>query len=103
MVTREKRTQHDYTLAFKLAVVDEVEKGELTYKEAQCLYYLPRYSPKLNRIEKLWKHAKSFWRRFASVNGTDLLADIQSQMKGFGSEFTVNFGASISGSLLNEV
>jgi transposase len=26
-----KRTQRDYTLAFKLAVVEQVEKGELTY------------------------------------------------------------------------
>jgi len=34
MDTREKRTQCDYTLAFKLAVVDEVEKGQLTYKQA---------------------------------------------------------------------
>jgi len=57
-----------------------------------CLYYLPPYSPELNRIEILWKHAKYFWRRFASFNGPDLLADIQSLMKGFGSEFTVNFG-----------
>jgi transposase len=56
------------------------------------LYYLPPYSPELNRIEILWKHAKYFWRRFASVNGADLLAEIQSLMKGFGSEFTVNFG-----------
>ncbi|GAB3549483.1 hypothetical protein GCM10027343_31320 [Noviherbaspirillum agri] len=33
-----KRTQRDYALAFKLAVVDEVEKGELTYKQAQRRY-----------------------------------------------------------------
>jgi transposase len=30
MDERKKRTQCDYTLAFKLAVVDEVEKGQLT-------------------------------------------------------------------------
>lgn len=30
-----KRTQRDYSLAIKLAVVDQVEKGELTYKQAQ--------------------------------------------------------------------
>lgn len=29
-----KRTQRDYTLAFKLSVVEQVEKGDLTYKEA---------------------------------------------------------------------
>ena len=30
-----KRTQRDYTLAFKLTVVEQVEKGELTPKQAQ--------------------------------------------------------------------
>jgi hypothetical protein len=30
-----KRSQRDYTLAFKLGVVAQVEKGDLTYKEAQ--------------------------------------------------------------------
>jgi transposase len=33
-----KRTQRDYTLAFKLAVVEQVEKGELTYRQAQDRY-----------------------------------------------------------------
>jgi transposase len=36
--SRIKRTQRDYTLAFKLAVVDQVEKGELTYRQAQERY-----------------------------------------------------------------
>lgn len=30
-----KRTQRDYSIAFKLAVVDQVEKGEMTDKQAQ--------------------------------------------------------------------
>ena len=30
-----KRTPRDYTLAFKLTVVEQVEKGELTPKQAQ--------------------------------------------------------------------
>ncbi|NTS77852.1 hypothetical protein HR060_13410 [Catenovulum sp. SM1970] len=33
-----KRTQKDYSLAFKLSVVDKVEKGECTYKQAQDHY-----------------------------------------------------------------
>jgi transposase-like protein len=33
-----KRTQRDYTLDFKLSVVDQIDKGELTYIEAQCRY-----------------------------------------------------------------
>lgn len=30
--------RNDYSLTFKLAVVDQVEKGELTYKKAQARY-----------------------------------------------------------------
>lgn len=35
---RVKRTQCDYTLAFKRTVVQEVEQGRLTYKQAQHKY-----------------------------------------------------------------
>lgn len=35
---RKKRTQRDYTLAFKLQIISEVERGELTYKQAQYKY-----------------------------------------------------------------
>ncbi len=34
MDSGKRRSQRDYTLAFKLSVVDQVEKGELSYKEA---------------------------------------------------------------------
>jgi len=37
-VKREKRTQRDYTMAFKLSVISQVEKGDLTYKQAQTHY-----------------------------------------------------------------
>ncbi|MEM8508393.1 MAG: IS3 family transposase, partial [Bacteroidota bacterium] len=35
---KKKRTQCDYNLGFKLAVISEVEKGDLTYKQAQKKY-----------------------------------------------------------------
>jgi transposase-like protein len=35
---RNKRTQRDYNLGFKLAVISQVEKGEITYKQAQKTY-----------------------------------------------------------------
>lgn len=38
MKSGSKRTQRDYTLAFKLAVVEQVEQGELTYSQAQARY-----------------------------------------------------------------
>ncbi len=33
-----KRTQKDYSLAFKLQIVDEIEKGHLSYKQSQVKY-----------------------------------------------------------------
>ena len=38
MAIEGKRTQSDYSLAFKLGVVEAVEKGEMTYKQAQRTY-----------------------------------------------------------------
>ena len=38
MTTHVKRTQKAYTLAFKLAVIAEVEAGAMTYKQAQKHY-----------------------------------------------------------------
>lgn len=35
---KQRKTQKDYSLPFKLQVILEVEKGELTYKEAQRKY-----------------------------------------------------------------
>jgi transposase-like protein len=35
---RVKRTQRDYNLGFKLALVSEVEKGNYTYKQIQKVY-----------------------------------------------------------------
>ena len=53
-----KRTQRDYTLAFKLGVVDQVEKGELTYKQAQDRYGIQGRSTVL-----VWmrKHGRQGW------------------------------------------
>lgn len=33
-----KRSQKDYTLGFKLTLVSRIEKGEMTYKQAQRIY-----------------------------------------------------------------
>lgn len=31
----QKRTQRDYTFASKLAIVDQIKKGDMTYSQAQ--------------------------------------------------------------------
>jgi len=53
-----KRTQRDYTLAFKLSVVDQVEKGELTYKQAQQRYGIQGRSTVLVWLRK---HGRQNW------------------------------------------
>ena len=55
------------------------------------LYYLPPYSPELNRIEIVWKQAKYFWRSFVGLKGKALLDEVESLMKGFGTAFTIKF------------
>jgi len=35
-----KRIQKDYSLPFKLEIIEEVEKGKLIYKKAQRKYWI---------------------------------------------------------------
>jgi transposase len=58
MGTNVKRTQKDYTLAFKLSVVDQVEKGQMSYKQAQKVYGIQGRSTVL-----VWcrKHGNQDW------------------------------------------
>ncbi len=58
-----RRSQRDYTLAFKLAVVEQVEKGELTYKQAQSCYGIQGRSTVLVWLRK---HGRQGWGRAAS-------------------------------------
>ena len=57
-----KRTQRDYTLAFKRSVVEQVEKGELTYKEAQARYGIQGRSTVLVWLRK---HGRQNWGAMA--------------------------------------
>ncbi|HBO3622162.1 IS3 family transposase [Pseudomonas aeruginosa] len=59
-----KRTQRDYSLSFKLAVVDQIEKGELTYKQAQMRYGIQGRSTVLVWLRK---HGRQDWSQGASI------------------------------------
>lgn len=58
-----KRTQRDYSLTFKLAVVDQIEKGELTYTQAQERYGIQGRSTVLVWLRK---HGRQDWSQGAS-------------------------------------
>ncbi len=63
METGVKRTQRDYTLVFKRAVVEQVEKGELSYKQAQ-----ERYGIQGRSMVLVWlrKRGRQNWGAMAS-------------------------------------
>jgi transposase-like protein len=65
-----KRTQRDYTMAFKLAVVEQVEKGEMTYKEAQDRYGIQGRSTVLVWLRK---HGQFDWHQ---LGGADMKRNI---------------------------
>ena len=59
-----KRSQRDYTVSFKLAVVDQIERGELTYRQAQ-----ERYGIQGSSTVQTWlrKHGRQGWKAASSV------------------------------------
>lgn len=61
--TRKKRNQRDYSMSFKLSVIDEIEKGNLTYQQAQDLYGIQGKSTVLVWLRKYgnldWKYPKT--------------------------------------------
>ena len=68
-----KKTQRDYTLAFKLAVVDQVERGELTYRQAQERYGIQGSTTVLYWLRK---HGQQEWPKRSSISkGARTMAD----------------------------
>jgi transposase len=55
-----RRSQRDYNLGFKLAVISQVEKGDMTYKQAQKAYGIQGRSTVLVWLRKFgnldWKN-----------------------------------------------
>lgn len=58
-IKRKKRTQCDYNLGFKLAVVAQVEKGEMSYRQAQTVYGIQGRSTVLKWLRK---HGSLNWQ-----------------------------------------
>jgi transposase len=54
-------------------------------------YFLPPYSPELNRIEILWKKMKYEWLPFQVFTPQELKQTIDQIGAGFGSEYTLTF------------
>ena len=70
-----KRTQRDYTMSFKLAVVEQIERGEMTCKEA-----LERYGIQSRSTFLVWlrKHGQLDWHK---LHGSEMKRDLMESEK----------------------
>ncbi len=64
---------------------------ELLEEKGLRFYFLPPYSPELNRIEILWKKMKYEWLPFQSFTPEELEQAIDQIGAGFGSEYQLTF------------
>ncbi len=65
--------------------------GDLLEEKGLRFYFLPPYSPELNRIEVLWKKMKYEWLPFRSFTPAELEQAIDTIDAGFGSEYQLTF------------
>lgn len=61
----------------------------MEFKVFHC--YLPPYSPELNMIEIVWRHAKYHWREFATWSKDTFRAKVSELPDSFGTKFQIGF------------
>jgi transposase len=66
-------------------VVELLEKAGVTF------YFLPPYSPELNRIETLWRLMKHTWMEVKCRDMETLKADVQEILDNFGTKYKLSF------------
>ncbi len=63
--TKNKRTQRDYSLGFKLQLVIAIEKGDMNYKQAQNIYGIQGRSTVLTWLRKRAMMISGVWKKVA--------------------------------------
>ena len=64
---------------------------ELLKAQGVTLYFLPAYSPELNRIEKLWYLMKHSWLALTRRDTRTLEADVDCILNSFGTTYKMSF------------
>lgn len=69
------------------------EKHIIKHLESQglTLYFLPPYSPELNRIERLWHKMKYTWMAVKCRDSKQLEEDVDDMLSNFGTKFKFAF------------
>ncbi|WP_198373934.1 transposase, partial [Burkholderia ubonensis] len=55
------------------------------------MFYLPAYSPELDKIEIVWRQLKYRWRNFVTWTKETIDAELAELLRGYGSAFQTNF------------
>jgi transposase-like protein len=78
---RTRRSQRDYSLPFKLAVVGEVGRGELSYKQAQRRYGIQGRSTVLNWCRRYANHLADFHAYRTALVGTLPIVEVNPEQR----------------------
>ena len=70
---------------------DSDKLDEWLIEHRLILLHLPPYSPELNLIEIVWKHAKYHWRRFITWSKEQLRQEVTKLMDSVGHQFKICF------------
>lgn len=61
-------------------------------KKGLTIFFLPTYSPHLNKIEILWRFIKYEWLETEAYESySNLVKAVENILINFGSEYTINF------------
>ncbi len=63
----------------------------LEQEYSMSLYFLPAYSPELNRIERVWRQIKYHWSDFKVMTADQIVHWVGDVSKGFGSKYVFTF------------
>jgi transposase len=83
VVVLDNATMHHHFDADKL--------DEWLIEHRLILLHLPPYSPELNLIEILWKHAKYHWRRFVTWSKQQLWEEVTKLLDSVGNQFKIRY------------
>ncbi|WP_310587833.1 IS630 family transposase [Emticicia agri] len=68
------------------------EKLELWQNKGLYIFYLPAYSPHLNRIERLWRHTKYYWLKPSDYQDLETLKKALDKIwSKFGFDYQIDF------------
>lgn len=77
-IARVRRSQRDYSMAFKLSVIESVEKGEQTYRQAQKKYGIQGRSTVLKWLRK---HGNLDWSNRLTMNRSKTVETPEQKIK----------------------